>query len=73
MSATLAERPPSKPEQLAGRALRMMRQTHRVSLRGLAALADVSPAHLSRVETGKRGASPDVMQRLYATIASLPA
>lgn len=61
------------PQVLAGRTLRMMRETHRVGLREMAELAGVSASHLSRVESGERPATADLTARLCDVIASLPA
>lgn len=51
----------------------MMREAHRVGLRELAAKVGITPGHLSRIESGKRHATADVMQRICDTIASLSA
>jgi transcriptional regulator with XRE-family HTH domain len=59
------------PQALAGRTLRMMRQTHRVGLREMAALVGVSASHLSRVESGERPATAELTERLCAVIADL--
>ncbi len=56
----------------AGRTLRMMREAHGVSLRALAEAADVSPGHLSRVESGERIATEALVLRLCDVIAGLP-
>jgi len=60
------------PQVLAGRTLRMMRETHKVGLREMAALVGVSASHLSRVESGERPATGDLTARLCEVIASLP-
>jgi transcriptional regulator with XRE-family HTH domain len=65
--------PRAAPQVLAGRTLRMMRETHRVSLRDLAATVGISASHLSRVESGERPATADLTERLCAAIAGLPA
>jgi transcriptional regulator with XRE-family HTH domain len=59
-------------EQLAGKTLRMMREAHQVGLRELAGLVGISPSHLSRVESGERAASPDLMDRICTAVAELP-
>lgn len=61
------------PQVLAGRTLRMMRETHGVSLRELAETVGISASHLSRVESGERPATADLTERLCAAIADLPA
>lgn len=61
------------PQVLAGRTLRMMRETHGVSLREMAATVGISASHLSRVESGERPATSDLTDRLCAVIANLPA
>jgi transcriptional regulator with XRE-family HTH domain len=42
-------------------------------VRRLAALAGLSPAHLSRIERGQRGLSDDVADRLNAALEEAPA
>lgn len=42
----------------AGRAIKEMREAQKLSLRGLARLADVEPGYLSLVERGEREPSP---------------
>lgn len=51
----------------------MMREAHEEGLRELAAKVGVSPSHLSRVESGERAASVDLIDRICAVIAELPA
>lgn len=51
----------------------MMRETHGVSLREMAATVGISASHLSRVESGERPATSDLTDRLCAVIANLPA
>jgi transcriptional regulator with XRE-family HTH domain len=51
----------------------MMRNTHGVGLRQLAALVGISASHLSRVESGERPASPSLVNRICDAIAELPA
>lgn len=72
-ATTPQERPQPSPQVLAGRTLRMMREAHGVSLRDLASRVDISPSHLSRVESGERAAGPDLTDRICAVIAELPA
>lgn len=60
------------PEVLAGRTLRMMRNTHGVNLRDMAALVGISAGHLSRVESGQRPASPGLVDRICDALAALP-
>jgi transcriptional regulator with XRE-family HTH domain len=62
----------TSPQVLAGRTYRMLREAHGVSLRSLAAMVDVSPSHLSRVEQGERAAGPSLDRRIVEAIASLP-
>lgn len=61
------------PEVLAGQTLRMMREAHGVSLRAFSAVVGVSPSHLSRVESGTRGATANLTQRICHALAELPA
>ncbi len=61
------------PQTLAGRTLRMMREAHNVGLRELANLVDISPSHLSRVESGQRAAGVELTERICDAIAQLPA
>lgn len=51
----------------------MMREAHGVGLRELAAMVQVSPSHLSRVESGERAAGPDLYERIVDTFGTLPA
>lgn len=51
----------------------MMRETHGVGLREMAALVGVSASHLSRIESGERPATADLTDRLCSVIAELPA
>ena len=51
----------------------MMRETHGVGLREMASIVDISPSHLSRVESGERPATADLTKRLCDAIASLEA
>ncbi|MCG6499419.1 helix-turn-helix domain-containing protein [Kitasatospora sp. A2-31] len=44
--------------------IRSKRERQGYGLRRFAALVDVSPAHLSRIERGQRGAQPEVIQRI---------
>lgn len=60
------------PQVLAGRTLRMMRETHHIGLRELSGLVGISPSHLSRVESGERAAGPDLTDRICDVIANLP-
>lgn len=55
-----------------GEAIRAIRAAKGLSLRGLAAAADIDPAHLHRVETGTRGASPRVLAALAAALEVTP-
>lgn len=64
--------PQTAPQVLAGRTLRMMRETHRVTLREMADLVGVSASHLSRIESGERPATADLTARLCDVIAALP-
>jgi transcriptional regulator with XRE-family HTH domain len=57
---------------LAGRTLRMIRNTHGTSLRTVAAMVGISASHLSRVESGERPATPDLMNRICEALATLP-
>lgn len=66
--------PPNlSPEALAGKTLRMMREAHGIGLRELAGLVGISPSHLSRVESGERAASAELMDRICTAVAELPA
>jgi transcriptional regulator with XRE-family HTH domain len=64
--------PQVSPQVLAGRTLRMIRETHGASLRQVADLAGISPSHLSRVEAGERPATAELTERLCAVLANLP-
>jgi transcriptional regulator with XRE-family HTH domain len=64
---------PSPPRILVGRTFKMMRSAHGVGLRELAALVDISPSHLSRIESGERAPSAELYQRIVDAIAELPA
>lgn len=64
--------PQPSPQELAGRTLRMMREAHDVGLRELAGMVGITAGHLSRIESGERRATADVMQRICDTIAELP-
>jgi DNA-binding Xre family transcriptional regulator len=57
---------------LAGRTLRMIRNTHGVGLRQVAKMVGISASHLSRVESGERPATPDLMNRICDALATLP-
>lgn len=57
---------------MAGDTIRMLRKTHGINQRDLAALVGITTSHLSRVETGERPASPGLMTRIVAALASLP-
>lgn len=70
---TTATPPQDASPAAAGRTLRMMREAHGVGVRDLAAMVGISPSHLSRVETGERAATPDLMNRICDAIADLPA
>lgn len=50
-----------------------MRLTHQISLRRLAGIVGVSPAHLSRVERGQRDMTVDLYGRITTALATLPA
>lgn len=50
----------------------MMRKTHGVNLRDLAALVGISASHLSRVESGERPASQGLVDRICDALATLP-
>ena len=65
------EVPQYTPQVLAGRTLRMMRETHHVGLREMAELVGISPSHLSRVEKGERAAGEELTERLCYVIAHL--
>lgn len=45
-------------------ALRVIRQRSGVTVTSLAAAAGITQAHLSNIEAGRRGASPEVSARL---------
>ncbi len=62
----------STPEQLAGRTFRMMRETHRLTLRQVAASVGVSHSHLARVESGHRAAGVDLTDDLVNFYATTP-
>lgn len=47
-----------------GAAIRTIREARGLSLRRLAHLIDVHPSFLSRIETGKRGCSQDVINQI---------
>lgn len=51
----------------------MIRNSHGTSLRSLAASLGISASHLSRIESGERPATPDLMNRICAALATLPA
>lgn len=65
--------PLATPRQLVGRTMRMMREAHHVGLREMAAIVGISPSHLSRVESGERGAGEELTDRICEVIAQLPA
>lgn len=71
--ATSPQDAPTPARILAGRTFRMMREAHHIGLRELAALVDISPSHLSRIESGERAAGPELHERINAAIAALPA
>lgn len=50
----------------------MMRTSHGVGLRELAGMVDVSPSHLSRIESGERAPSAELYQRIVDAISDLP-
>lgn len=65
--------PRTSPQILAGKTLRMMRQSHRVGLRSMATIVGISPSHLSRIESGERPATEELTARICAALATLPA
>ncbi|MFI2610648.1 helix-turn-helix domain-containing protein [Kitasatospora sp. NPDC018619] len=48
--------------------IRHRREQSGYGLRRFAALVGVSPAHLSRIERGQRGAQPEVIKRIAAAL-----
>lgn len=64
--------PQLSPQQLAGSALKTMREIHGISLRGLARAVGVTPGHMSRVEKGERAAGPDLEKRILAIFTTAP-
>ncbi|MGA5819696.1 helix-turn-helix domain-containing protein [Kitasatospora sp. NPDC094028] len=48
--------------------IRHRREQLGYGLRRFAALVGVSPAHLSRIERGQRGAQPEVVKRIAAEL-----
>jgi len=71
-ATTPQELPQSRPRVLAGRALRMMRETHNVGLSEMAKLVGCSRSHLSHVESGRRAASESLTTRICDVLAELP-
>ena len=57
-------------ETRIGPVLRAVREGAGMSRRGLAKAADVDHTHLSRVETGERALSPDLLQKVLTAIAA---
>jgi transcriptional regulator with XRE-family HTH domain len=56
--------------ELDGRRLRRLREDAGLDLTELARRASVSKAHLSMIETGKRGVSPAVATRLAQALGA---
>ena len=52
-----------------GRAIRVIRSAHGLSQRQLADRLDVSPSHLSLVESGKRDPSLKLLEQIAASLA----
>jgi transcriptional regulator with XRE-family HTH domain len=50
----------------AANLLRQLREQHGASLRAVAADLGIAPSHLSRLERGEKGGSPEVVQRAAA-------
>ena len=48
-----------------GEYIKELRETKKFSINQLALYAEVSPAHISRIERGLRDASPDILKKLY--------
>ena len=66
-------RPQPQPvARLSGPDLRAERERRRLSVRRLAALANMSPAYLSRLERGQRRLRDDVGDRLEAVLEAAP-
>jgi transcriptional regulator with XRE-family HTH domain len=66
-------RPRLRPvPRLDGARIREERERRGLSVRRLAALADLSPAYLSRIERGQRGLSGDVADLLEAALEVAP-
>lgn len=60
------------PVVMQGETLRMLRKSHKVSLRYLASRVGISASHLSRVESGERQVSQSLVNRICSAIATLP-
>ncbi|MDQ0727657.1 cupin domain-containing protein [Microbacterium sp. W4I20] len=51
-----------------GARIRAVRRNHRISIRGLAETADLSPASISQIENGKANASFDALRRIASAL-----
>jgi plasmid maintenance system antidote protein VapI len=63
---------PAAPEiapRVDGAALRAAREEHGLTLRQLAAMIELSPGFVSRLENGRRPMTPAIAQRLAQTVA----
>lgn len=55
-----------------GEAVRAIRQAQRRSIHDLAAAAGIDPGYLSKVETGRKGAADDTIERIAAGLEVTP-
>lgn len=56
--------------QKRGANIRSKREQLGHGLRRFAELVNVSPSHLSRIETGKRGAQPETLKRIARALGT---
>jgi ribosome-binding protein aMBF1 (putative translation factor) len=56
--------------QTRGAKIRSKREQLGYGLRRFAELVNVSPSHLSRIETGKRGAQPETLKRIARALGT---
>jgi len=66
--ATEPDRAPDRPVQLVGRRIRRLRKDRGLALEVLAAMVDMQPADLMRLEKGEYRASLDVLFRILGAL-----
>ena len=66
--ATEADRASDRPVQLVGRRIRRLRKDRQLTLDELAAMVDIQPADLMRLEKGEYRASLDVLFRILGAL-----